>query len=664
MHFLSPLALIGLALIALPVAIHLLVRRRALRLDFPSLKFLRETHSFQLRPRHIQQPLLLALRVAAIACLVIGLSRPLISISARTSKAQVILLDGSLSMQARGRSEAAREQARNVINSLAASERAAIMEFSSDSMLLSVMTSDKAKLIEAIGRYQPKSGAANYAAGLDAADALLQSEPAGDTTIDLISDFQSSGIASGHLAQLNNGSSRRVKIVTHQVGGRIERNAFLVDQEVNAVESGLEISASEIVESADERSGKRKNWVLDSKQANRIDAEWRAESNGQVTACIRTVTPDDFDADDERFLVFDQARRGRALLIDREGDDAVPYLRAALEAAVAEFSDRRFTFDVGASLPISGEELGSYSLVMLTIHGKPHLNEMRAISDYARAGGTVWLCLGGDMNTDEWNRFVNTEEGGSVPFAAIERKSEAHKKSGFGSTDVVAPALRRMSTSAIRDLRSIRMREFFAVTPRNEADTIMRWNDGAVAFVSAEVGSGRILLLATSPARSAGDLGISGAFPALVSSIAELSMTHTEPISREVGESVKLGLAPSTPVRIVDAKGKETTGQARDLIARPASYFPEPEIYRVDAEGFSRYLAINAPAAESDNAIASAADIERDFKSQADPLETQMTSWQDSKEQNQGAWRYFFLAAFVLLFLEMSIGMARRELQG
>src|SRR4051812_45487878 len=119
MLFLAPLTLVGLVLVALPVVIHLLARRRGQRLDFPSLQFLRETPSFKLRPRRIRAPALLALRAAAIILLIFGLARPLFTHQSETrGTIHFILIDASLSMKARGRAEAAKEQARAIINKL------------------------------------------------------------------------------------------------------------------------------------------------------------------------------------------------------------------------------------------------------------------------------------------------------------------------------------------------------------------------------------------------------------------------------------------------------------------------------------------------------------------------------------------------------------------
>jgi hypothetical protein len=65
--WIAPAALLGLAAIALPIAIHLLVRQHARTLAYPSLRFLRETQLAAFRRRTIQDAALLFCRVAIIA---------------------------------------------------------------------------------------------------------------------------------------------------------------------------------------------------------------------------------------------------------------------------------------------------------------------------------------------------------------------------------------------------------------------------------------------------------------------------------------------------------------------------------------------------------------------------------------------------------------------
>ncbi|HKC64539.1 MAG TPA: BatA domain-containing protein, partial [Pyrinomonadaceae bacterium] len=281
MSFLSPLTLLGLLLVALPVAIHLLVRRRARRLDFPSLRFLRETPSFKLHPRRIRQPLLLALRSAAIILLIMGLARPLLTFHAQSQNpVHFILIDASLSMKARGRAEAARAQASTIINHLTGGERACVISFSSEPVVLADAVADKSRLLEAVEGYKPAGGAADYDAAFSELFALLRSEAQGETEVDIISDFQRAGLE-GRREFARKAAGLR--IVTYPVGSEVERNAFLTDESVRKTERGLELSATEIVSDQEGRSGARHTWTIDANESARPGIEWRTEMNGQIT---------------------------------------------------------------------------------------------------------------------------------------------------------------------------------------------------------------------------------------------------------------------------------------------------------------------------------------------------------------------------------------------
>ena len=83
--WIAPAALVGLALIALPIAVHLLVRQHARVLAYPSLRFLRETQLAAFRRRAIQDAALLACRVAIIAVAVTALAGPVLQTPSRTA---------------------------------------------------------------------------------------------------------------------------------------------------------------------------------------------------------------------------------------------------------------------------------------------------------------------------------------------------------------------------------------------------------------------------------------------------------------------------------------------------------------------------------------------------------------------------------------------------
>lgn len=83
--WIAPAALIGLGLIALPIAIHLLVRQHARRLAYPSLRFLRETQLAAFRRRTIQDAALLLCRAVIIALAAIALAGPVLRTASRTA---------------------------------------------------------------------------------------------------------------------------------------------------------------------------------------------------------------------------------------------------------------------------------------------------------------------------------------------------------------------------------------------------------------------------------------------------------------------------------------------------------------------------------------------------------------------------------------------------
>jgi hypothetical protein len=94
----TPAALIGLALIALPIAVHLLARQHVRTLRFPSLRFLQQTQLASFRRRTIEDAVLLVCRVAIVAAAAAALAGPLLetpsrvaSYAGRTSRAIVVV---------------------------------------------------------------------------------------------------------------------------------------------------------------------------------------------------------------------------------------------------------------------------------------------------------------------------------------------------------------------------------------------------------------------------------------------------------------------------------------------------------------------------------------------------------------------------------------------
>jgi hypothetical protein len=103
LSFLNPAMLAGLLAAAVPVLIHFLSRRRARRVAFSDLRFLRDEDAQQAQRRGIQRWLLLLLRVLIVVCLALAAARPHWGgLPGGGGGSVVFVIDASASMQAQG----------------------------------------------------------------------------------------------------------------------------------------------------------------------------------------------------------------------------------------------------------------------------------------------------------------------------------------------------------------------------------------------------------------------------------------------------------------------------------------------------------------------------------------------------------------------------------
>jgi hypothetical protein len=138
MTFVFPVLLGSLALIGIPVLIHLIMRRKPKIEMFPAFRFLLQRQRINVRKLRLRHLLLLALRILLVACIGLALARPQVffqSLSLRGDRpiAVVMIFDTSFTMQYKGnndipRLEQAKEQALELIKQLPQGSQVAILD--------------------------------------------------------------------------------------------------------------------------------------------------------------------------------------------------------------------------------------------------------------------------------------------------------------------------------------------------------------------------------------------------------------------------------------------------------------------------------------------------------------------------------------------------------
>jgi hypothetical protein len=143
MTFIHGYLLAGLVLVGVPVLLHLIMRQKPRRLQFPAFRFLRQRHLINRRRLRLQHLLLLLLRMAAIAVLCLALARPRV-VAERVASlfynehpiAAVLIFDTSPSMDysaaGRTRLEEAKQRARELLDEMDGGSQIALLDSGDD----------------------------------------------------------------------------------------------------------------------------------------------------------------------------------------------------------------------------------------------------------------------------------------------------------------------------------------------------------------------------------------------------------------------------------------------------------------------------------------------------------------------------------------------------
>src|SRR3954470_21149241 len=179
MAFLAPLFFVALAGLAIPVLLHLTQREKKQVVYFPSLMFVRRIPYKSVRRRKIQNWLLLAVRMAALALGILAFARPWLQSTDAAgpigtgAREVVVLLDNSYSMTYADHWEKARAAAHAEIAKLNPVDRGTLVLFSQGAEIVTRSTPERERLSAAVASAKPGAGPTRYAPALKVAGSIL-----------------------------------------------------------------------------------------------------------------------------------------------------------------------------------------------------------------------------------------------------------------------------------------------------------------------------------------------------------------------------------------------------------------------------------------------------------------------------------------------------------
>jgi hypothetical protein len=606
----NPALIWGLLAIGLPIAIHLLSRRRSKRVAFAAVDFILRSKKQKVRSIKLKQLLLLLLRVLVVACAAFAIARPLLrpktAVATATGNraATALVLDASMSMhyQLGGKTlfERAQEEARSLVEGLPAESPATLVICDGRTPEAEPPTFDRVALKQRISAARATFRPADVTACMSAAARALGESPIEGKRIDVLSDLTASSI---HLdAPPPMVPTAKGDVIPEVVFIDVARGSPLPNLAVTDVSlqpsaalgtRGFEVSATirnsgdapaENVAVALKVGGQVVTRGFTDVPAHGTAKKVLAHRFEPGTQLAEVVLPGDaLPEDDARALVLRVPRDVRALVVDgspsavRYRDEAF-FVDAALGPGRTGGRISSLFLDTDAA---QARPLTDFDVVLLLNVATPKPAFVEALKTFVAGGGGLFVSCGDQVNTDEYNAAF----GDLLPrqMHVVRTAAEPDEENGppparFSRIDFAHPAF-ALFEGASEGFDSARIYRYVLLQPDPKQDehVLASFDDGSPALVEARRGHGRVVLYTSSVDRDWTDWPIRTSFlPAIQQLTAYLAggLDEKPPASALVGDVRALAIpekAALSEVKGPDGKSVRV-GDEGVPVERPGHY--------------------------------------------------------------------------------------------
>lgn len=624
MEFIAPAMLAGALGIAIPVAIHLIGRRRAKVVRFAALDFLMSSNRKVARRLQLRELILLIVRALVCLAIPLALAKPYTSCAAegpqvaRGPQAAVLVIDNSFATtyQAKGGEllDQAKTRAFDVLAQLGPEADVAVLVASERTDGPSELSRDHLRLRDSIGDIDATARPADTSTALRRAAQLLAASNHDRKTIYLFSPLAATGFRADDPPWAP-GAGPRLVLVPLAEGEALD----------NAAVTGLEVEP----DPASGSRGIRITAEVANFGAAPIDARGiglriggREVARGVVSLrpgerhkkrFVATLPPGSRNADvvieldgdrlrldDRRFVRAELRDEVRVLVVNGDPhtnrhENETFYLEAALRPG--DRADSGVSVETVTAGDLATQDLARFDVIFLANVRALDPTLVALVDSWVRGGGGLFVSMGDNVDADAYNRTMtpllpqalNTAL--DVGFGArdSERAGRAQRLVKF---EVDHPIFRVFSRDA-PGLREATFHKLMLLGPTAKVDdraVLARYENGAAALVGARKNKGRLLLWSSTLDRDWNDLPIfPGYLPLMQQSVRHLARKQSR-LGREivlVGRSALLTVGPEDRrLEVSGPGGDRTVFEGESLAGRKHVRFSEtrePGIYRVTA---------------------------------------------------------------------------------
>ncbi len=575
MNFLNPAILFGLFAAAIPLILHLLNLRKLKRVEFSSLKFMKELQKNKIRKVKLKQIILLILRTLIIAFIVLAFARPTIKselpLGGTYAKSSiVILLDNSFSMDVSdefgNRFKQARKAAKKILNSLRDGDEAAIVPMTAGSDFYS-LSRNHDELSDELERLEISYSTASLFNSLNKAYNILAESNNLNREIYVITDAQS------NVFDYPAGDSLRfyapnTSIYIIGIGGNSKMQ--LVNVSVDSVDLitrifqrdiPVEINATIKNNSSDDVSGLVTSLFINKERASQMTVDIHAGQKstvqmsgepkefGIIDAYVE-IESDALDHDNRRYIGFFIPEKPHVALF--ANDNILPV------ETVLQLNKDQIQYDKFKTAQLTSIDLSRYDLLIIdgTISKTTAFERLRK---YIEAGGNVLMFAA--LNEDNFSLYARDVQTLGITIKTL-KEYDAGNPLKFNYTDKLHPLFKGVFTGISDGRKQVESPEIHKMVITNSGQKIISTQAGN--FLSEiRLGKGKLFFVSTSLSPQASNFALTGLFPVfLYRSVFYLTAKEYTGVSVNTGDVARVVLpkkfAEGGKLKIIDPNGRET----------------------------------------------------------------------------------------------------------
>ncbi len=555
MGFMAPLMLFGLAAAAIPVVLHMIYRKKAPRILFSTIRFLKISVERTAHRQRLQDMILLLLRCLLFGLLALALAKPFIGGMFRWGAAStnvVLVIDNSYSMgcvhEGRTRYAKAKEAAQAIIKGLNPQDKAALIFTCGRESRSAVKAEDEGEaaawakyrtlssdldgINQAIGSSQVSNERSNILWSLNNAFEVLAESTDPNKEIYVLTDMQAlSWKQSAKAAQEKVAPSGRTPIVIVDCGRQDYRNLAITQVAVRA--KGMAVGVPVVIEAKVLNASATMQSTSVSLHIDNEKKQWRSvdvepgatavvsfqytfDHSGTQTGFVSLDTDDSLSADNRRTFMVDVVERIKVLIVS-EKRSVIEFLDEGFYLANALDPFRKNPAETQSVInpiectraELTDKKLTDYAVVFLMNLAKALPTEARLLAQYVAGGGHVVIFLGDLVQPDSYQQNLLDmpglirDEGGFLPATLqapqgdAERKDQAVSLADVDTSHPIFQSFRGLPPSFYEHVKIYR---YFPIdVPQGSPTLVLASMDNGWPFlVEKRFGRGSVLMCCTS----------------------------------------------------------------------------------------------------------------------------------------------------------------------